>query len=79
MLHSPARRSRSMIRVRDRLDQQTRNAIAINSAMKELNRAGAKLSKLATTLDILWLHEVGSELNNLAHELSERHSSNFPK
>ena len=69
-----ARRSRNPIRVRDRLDAATRNAIALNTTMKILSQAGVKLSKLAITLDILWLHEVGNELNNLAHELSQRYS-----
>jgi hypothetical protein len=69
------RRSRNTIRLRDRIDPATRNRIAVNTTMQVLGRAGNKLSKLAVTLDILWLHEVGSELNNLAHEISQRYSA----
>lgn len=68
------RRSRNMIRLRDRIDPATRNAMALNTTMKVLGHAGNKLSKLAVTLDVYWLHEVGTELNNLAHELSERYA-----
>jgi len=52
--------------------------MAVEAAMSTLARDGSKLSRLALSLDVPWLAEIGSELINLAGELEAKHHPDHP-